>query len=151
VAEDLCAFAQTDLVAYRADSPERLVAAQAAAWDPVLDFAREALGARLLLSEGVMHVEQAPEAIEAIRRAVLAVADPFRLAALHTMTTLTGSLLIALAVLNGRLTAAEAWEAAHVDETYQASVWGRDAEAEARLAARRAEFEAAALVAAPRD
>ncbi|WP_216073463.1 hypothetical protein, partial [Acinetobacter baumannii] len=66
-----------------------------------------------------MHVEQAPEAVEAIRRAVLAVEDPFRLAALHTMTTLTGSLLIALAVLNGRLTAAEAWEAAHVDETYQ--------------------------------
>ncbi|WP_375462831.1 ATP12 family chaperone protein [uncultured Methylobacterium sp.] len=148
VAEDLWPYAGTDLVAYRAASPERLVAAQAAAWDPVLDWAREALGARLILSEGVIHVEQPEATVAALRRAVSAIDDPFRLAALHTLTTLSGSLLIALAVLRGRLTADEAWDAAHVDETYQAAVWGADADAEARLAHRRREFEAAAQVAA---
>ncbi|KAB1074933.1 ATP12 family chaperone protein [Methylobacterium planeticum] len=148
VVEDLAAYAGTDLVAYRAASPERLVAAQGEAWDPVLDWARESFRARLILSEGVMHVTQPEETVRALRDAIAAAEGPFRLAALHTMTTLTGSLLIALAVLHGRLDPEAAWAAAHVDETYQASVWGRDAEAEARLALRKAEFEAAARVAA---
>lgn len=147
VAQDVAAYAETDLLAYRAASPDRLVAAQAEAWDPVLAWAREALGARPILSEGVMHVAQPDESVAALRRAVEAVEDPFRLAALHAMTTLTGSLILALAVSRGALEPGAAWEAAHVDETYQAQVWGRDAEAEARLALRRAEFEAAALVA----
>ncbi|MDP4004032.1 ATP12 family chaperone protein [Methylobacterium sp. NEAU K] len=144
VVADLCAYAGTDLLAYRAGEPDRLVAAQAAAWDPILDWARDAFGARVILSEGVMHVEQPFDTVRALSGAVAAVEDPFRLAGLHTLTTLTGSLLIALAVLRGRLTPAQAWEAAHVDETYQAAIWGRDAEAEARIEARRAEFEAAA-------
>lgn len=147
VAEDLAAFAGTDLVAYRAGSPERLVAVQAEAWDPLVAWVAETLGARLFLAEGVMHVEQPEGSVAALRAAIEAVDDPFRLAALHTLTTLTGSLVIALAVLHGRLSADDAWAAAHVDETYQASVWGRDAEAEARLAHRRAEFETAAMVA----
>ena len=144
VVDDLCAYAGTDLVAYRAGDPERLVAAQGAAWDPILDWARDELGARVILSEGVMHVTQPPDTVRALSDAVASVTDPFQLAGLHTLTTLTGSLLIALAVLKGRLTPAKAWAAAHVDETYQAEIWGRDAEAEARLEARRAEFEAAA-------
>lgn len=144
VVADLAAYAGTDLLAYRAGDPARLVAAQAAAWDPILDWARDALGARLILSEGVMHADQPPETVRALTEAVAAVTDPFHLAALHTLTTLSGSLLIALAVLRGDLSPDEAWAAAHVDETYQAAIWGRDAEAEARLAARRAEFEAAA-------
>ncbi len=144
VVADLSAYAGTDLLAYRAADPARLVAAQAAAWDPILDWAREALGIRLILSEGVMHVEQPPDTVHALAGAVAAVSDPFRLAALHTLTTLSGSLLIALAVLRGRLGWEAAWAAAHVDETHQAAIWGRDAEAELRLAARRLEFEAAA-------
>lgn len=144
VADDLCAYAQTDLLAYRAAEPDRLVSAQAKAWDPLLDWAYETLGAKLILSEGVMHVTQPPQAIQALTEAVRRVDDPFRLASLHTLTTLTGSLILALAVLNGRLEPGAAWDAAHVDETYQADVWGRDEEAEARLAVRRAEFDAAA-------
>ncbi len=144
VITDLCAYAGTDLVAYRAGEPDRLVAAQGAAWDPILAWARDAFGARLILSEGVMHVEQPPDTVRALAAAVSAETDPFRLAGLHTLTTLTGSLLIALAVLRDHLTPMQAWAAAHVDEAYQAEVWGRDAEAEARLEARRAEFEAAA-------
>ncbi|MET0369125.1 MAG: ATP12 family protein, partial [Methylobacterium sp.] len=144
VADDLCAYAQTDLLAYRAAGPDNLVSAQARAWDPVLDWAYEAFGARLILSEGVMHVTQPPQSVQALSDAVRQVRDPFKLAALHTLTTLSGSLILALAVLHGRLDPAEAWAAAHVDETYQADVWGRDEEAEERLAVRRAEFEAAA-------
>jgi chaperone required for assembly of F1-ATPase len=144
VAADLCAYAGTDLLAYRAGDPERLVAAQSAAWDPILAWARDELGARIILSEGVMHVDQPADTVRALSEAVSAVADPFQLAGLHTLTTLSGSLLLALAVLRGRLTPAEAWAAAHVDETYQTEVWGRDAEAEARLETRRADFEAAA-------
>ncbi|KMO31882.1 ATPase, partial [Methylobacterium tarhaniae] len=148
VVDDLAAYAGTDLVVYRAGDPARLVAAQAAAWDPVLDWAHESLGARFMLSEGVMHVAQPQESLAAIRRAVEAVESPTALAGLHSMTTLTGSVLIALAVLHGRLTPQEGWAAAHVDETFQAEVWGRDEEAQARLAGRRTEFEAAARVAA---
>lgn len=148
VIADLAAYAGTDLVAYRAATPERLVAAQAEAWDPILDWAHETLRARFILSEGVMHVTQPEGSVRALEEAIAGVEGPFRLAAMHTLTTLTGSLLIALAVLHGRLTPDEAWAAAHVDETYQASVWGRDGEAEARHALRRAEFDAAAAVAA---
>lgn len=147
VIDDLSAYAGTDLVAYRAGEPDRLVADQARAWDPILDWARDTLGARLFLSEGVMHVTQPETSVAALRAAIAAVEGPFRLAALHTMTTLTGSLLIALAVLHGRLTPQQAWAAAHVDEAYQASVWGTDAEAETRHALRRIEFEAAATLA----
>lgn len=147
VIDDLSAYAGTDLVAYRAGDPERLVADQARAWNPVIDWAHETLGVRLILSEGVMHVTQPETSVNALRAAIAAVEGPFRLAALHTMTTLTGSLLIALATLHGRLTPMEAWAAAHVDEAYQASVWGSDAEAEARHALRKAEFEAAATLA----
>jgi chaperone required for assembly of F1-ATPase len=148
VIDDLSAYAGTDLIVYRAGDPARLVAAQAAAWDPVLDWARDALGARFILSEGVMHVTQPAESVAALRRAIEAVETPTALAGLHSMTTLTGSLLIALAVLHGRLTPQEGWAAAHVDETFQAEVWGQDAEAQDRLARRQAEFEAAARVAA---
>lgn len=148
VVDDLAAYAGTDLLVYRAGDPARLVAAQAAAWDPVLDWAHETLGARFVLSEGVMHVTQPEASLQAVRRSVEAVESPTALAGLHSMTTLTGSVLIALAVLHGRLTPQEGWAAAHVDETFQAEVWGRDAEAEARLDKRRSEFEAAARVAA---
>ncbi|MCJ2131838.1 ATP12 family chaperone protein [Methylobacterium sp. E-045] len=147
VIDDLSAYAGTDLVAYRAADPERLVADQARAWDPIIDWAYETYNARLILSEGVMHVTQPETSVTALRGAVEAVEGPFRLAALHTMTTLTGSLLIALATLQGRLTSQDAWAAAHVDESYQASVWGSDAEAEARHALRKAEFVSAAKLA----
>jgi chaperone required for assembly of F1-ATPase len=148
VAADLGAYAGTDLVAYRAGEPDRLVAAQAEAWDPIIAWARDALGVRLMLSEGVMHVSQPEDTITELREAIGEVDSAFRLAALHAMTTLTGSLLIALAVVHGRLTPEDAWAAAHVDEAYQASVWGADTEAEARLKARKAEFDAAAEIAA---
>lgn len=146
VLADLAKYAGSDLVFYRAGEPERLVAAQGAAWDPILAWAREALGARFVLGEGVMHVAQPEAALAAVGDRLEAIGSPFRLAALHVMTTLTGSLLIALAHADGLLDVNAAWEAAHVDERHQERLWGEDEEALARRAAREAEFRAASRV-----
>ncbi len=144
VAEDIAKYVGSDLIVYRAGESDRLVAEQAAAWDPILAWAYEAFGARFLLSQGVTFVAQPETAVAALRGRIAAETSPFRLAALHVMTTLTGSALIALAHAAGRLTAEEAWAAAHVDEHFQERVWGEDEEAMQRRARRRADFLAAA-------
>lgn len=142
VAAEIVRYAGSDLVCYRADTPDRLIARQSAHWDPVLAFARDELGARFLLAEGVMFVEQPAETIEAVRHAVPK-DDPFTLAALSVVTTLTGSALIALALHRRRIALDDAWAAAVVDETWSAELWGEDSEATIRQANRRREFEAA--------
>jgi chaperone required for assembly of F1-ATPase len=146
VIADLAKYAGSDLVCYRAGEPETLVAAQGRAWDPVLAWARGELGARFVLSEGVMHVAQPEAAVAAVRARLETVGSPLRLAALHVMTTITGSVLIALAQAAGVLDAREAFAAAHVDERHQESRWGEDEEALRRRAAREAEFLTAATV-----
>jgi chaperone required for assembly of F1-ATPase len=144
VLEDILRYASSDLVCYRADAPKELVARQAEAWDPVLDWAHATLGARFILSEGVVHVEQPREAIAVVGVHLRQRAEPFRLACLHVMTTLTGSALLALAVDGGALSPEEAWAAAHVDEDWNVEQWGEDAEAAARRANREREMMAAA-------
>lgn len=143
VLEDVMRFSASDLLCYRADAPDALVARQAQAWDPVLDWARSALGARFFLAEGVVHVEQPRESVAAVGLWLRQRQEPFRLSAIHVMTTLTGSALLALAVEVGALTPGEAWAAAHVDEDWNAEQWGEDTEAAARRAARRNEFDGA--------
>jgi chaperone required for assembly of F1-ATPase len=137
-------YLASDLVCYRAEGPDGLVARQAGAWEPVVAWAREALGARFVVAAGMVFVAQ-PEAALAAARAALP-RDPWRLGAFHAVTTLTGSVLIALALLNGRLGVDEAWRAAHVDEDWNMDFWGRDELALARRAARYAEMQAACLV-----
>jgi chaperone required for assembly of F1-ATPase len=144
VAADVEKYLGSDLLFYRADGPQRLVERQAPLWDPVLAWAREELGARFILAQGVVHAAQPEGAIAAARAAIPT--DPWRLGAVHVITTLTGSALLALALLRGRLTADEAWAAAHVDEDWNMEQWGRDEIALARRAARRAELNAAATV-----
>lgn len=146
VIEDTAKYAGSDLVFYRAAEPARLVELQNGSWNPVLDWARETHGARFALSEGVMHVAQPDEAKAAIRTAIEQIGSPFALAALHVMTTLTGSVLIALAHAAGRISGDEAWDAAHVDERFQESVWGEDHEAMVRRRHRRSDFDAASRV-----
>jgi len=147
-ADEIAKFAGSDLVCYRAGDPEALVRAQAAAWDPVLAFARERLGARFICAEGVIFVEQPEPARRAVQETVKRIAQggPAALSALHVMTTLTGSALIALAVAHGELTPEEAWAAAHVDEDFQMRIWGADEEALRRRARRWKEMEAAAML-----
>ncbi len=142
VAGDIVAFAGSDLLCYRAEAPLELQQAQGVRWDPVIAWAREALGARLNVVNGVMPVEQPPAALSKIAEALLP-PDAFRLTGLHVLTTLTGSALLALAHARGFLSGVETWAAAHIDEDYQISLWGDDAEAENRRKLRRAEFDAA--------
>jgi chaperone required for assembly of F1-ATPase len=144
VAADIGKYLGSDLLFYRAEAPQRLVERQERLWDPVLAWAREALGARFILAQGVMHAAQPEGAIAAARAAIPD--DPWRLGALHAITTLTGSALLALALARGHLTTDQAWDAAHVDEDWNMEQWGRDDIALARRAARRAEMEAAATV-----
>lgn len=144
VAEEIVHYLGSDLLCYRADAPEALVARQAQAWDPLLAWARDALGARFVLAQGVMHVAQPREAIAAARAAIPA--DAWRLGALSSLVTLTGSALLVLALAQGAIEADAAWATAHVDEDWQMSQWGRDELALARRAYRRGEFDAAVAV-----
>src|SRR5262249_3870589 len=141
-------YLASDLVCYRAEGPDRLVARQAEAWDPVLAWAREALGARFALTTGMRFVAQPAAALAAASAAIPRDPphDPWRLGALHVATSLTGSALIALALGADTLSLDAAWAAAHVDEDWNMEQWGRDELALERRAFRFAEMRAAALV-----
>ncbi|MFD2053104.1 ATP12 family chaperone protein [Mesorhizobium calcicola] len=143
VLEDILRFASSDLLCYRADAPQGLVERQNQHWNPVLDWARASLGARFNLAEGIIHVEQPRETIAVLGSHLAQRADPLRLAAIHVMTSLTGSALLALAVDFGELDAEAAWAAGHVDEDWQIEHWGQDAEAVARRSARKHDMMAA--------
>ncbi|MFC5068203.1 ATP12 family chaperone protein [Flaviflagellibacter deserti] len=143
VRAEIVKYAGSDLICYRAEGPDRLVAQQTAAWNPVLDWAHDHLGVRFVVAEGVMFVSQPPEALDAVAREVENL-DVLRLSALSTSMTLTGSTLISLALLRGRLSLQESWAAAHVDEDWNIELWGADDEAMERRAARFEEMQAAA-------
>ena len=143
VTDDILSHAASDLLFYRADGPEGLVAQQSLYWDPVLAWARNDLGAPFVLAEGVMPVTQPQASLDRVRDR-LSGFDAFGLSALHVMTALSGSALLALAVALGRLTPEEAWRAAHVDEDWQISQWGADSDAAARREQRWLDFAAAA-------
>ncbi|MBA5777944.1 ATPase [Stappia sp. F7233] len=145
VADTIAEYAGSDLLCYRADSPEKLVGRQNAAWDPVLAWAETRLGRPFSLACGLMPVAQ-DAALLAAFRAALDERGPLEIAALHTVTTLTGSAVLALALGEGAFEAEAVWSAAHVDEDWNIEQWGEDAEAAARRAARHAEFAAAALI-----
>jgi chaperone required for assembly of F1-ATPase len=147
--DEIVRYAGADLVCYRAAEPRTLAEAQAAAWDPILAFAREKLGAHFICTEGVVFVEQPEPARAAVKEAIAHIANsgqgaPFALAALQVMTTLTGSVLLALAVAYRELTPTEAWIATHVDEDFAMRAWGEDADALQRRARQWREMEAAA-------
>lgn len=145
VADEIARYLASDLVFYRAGEPRALVEHQARHWDPVLAFARDELGARFVLAEGVVFQHQPEQALAAARRAIPS-DDPWRLGALSSITTLTGSALIALALARRAMTLEEAWAAAHADEDFQMQQWGRDELALARRASRKAEMTAAVTV-----
>ncbi|MEZ5817423.1 MAG: ATP12 family protein [Hyphomicrobiaceae bacterium] len=145
VAADVVKYAGSDLLCYRADYPEGLAARQRALWDPVLQWVEERHGAAFETATGLMPVAQPVAASQRIAEAVRPL-DALSLTALHVMTTLTGSALLSLAVLKGRLTPEAAWEAAHVDEDWQIAEWGEDAEAKARRERRWSEMQAASAL-----
>jgi chaperone required for assembly of F1-ATPase len=144
VTDDVAKYFGSDLLFYRAGHPEALVAREAVYWDPIVFWAADALGAHFILAEGIVHVRQPDSAIAAARAALPA--DPWSIAALHVVTTLTGSALLALALLRGVLDRDQVWAAAHVDEDWNIERWGADEEVAARRAARLVDFQAAASI-----
>ena len=144
VTDEIARYLASDLICYRAGSPRGLVERQARHWDPIVEWAGDVLGARLSLGEGVVHVTQPEAAVAAAGAAIPR--DPWRLGAIHSVTTLTGSALLALALAQGRITADEAWTAAHVDEDWNMEQWGHDELSLERRAYRYAELQAATTV-----
>jgi chaperone required for assembly of F1-ATPase len=144
ITEEITKYLGSDLICYRAGEPEGLVKLQMQHWNPLLTWAREDLGARFMLADGITFVQQPDSAIAAAAKAIPQ--DPWRLGALASITTLTGSALIALALAQGRIALEAAWDAAHADEDWQMSQWGRDEIALARRAFRLKDMQAAALV-----
>jgi len=140
-ADGLAAYGESDLTCYRADAPPDLVAAQAAAWDPVLGWARARYDVAFEVATGIMHRPQPPATLARLRDAVGAM-DEWRLAGLSPVIATTGSLLIALMVAAGSLDPDAGWAAATLDETWQAERWGRDPLAEQAEANRRREYNA---------
>ncbi len=136
-------YAGTDLVCYRAAHPPALAARQHAVWQPLIDWAAERYAAPLLVTAGVIPASQPAASLEAFAAAVAA-HDDFALTALHAATAACGSLVIALALLEGRLDAAEAFAASELDESFQIEAWSKDAEQTGRRAALAADIAAAA-------
>lgn len=128
VAGLLSEYGDSDLLCYRAAGPEELIARQVEGWDPVLDWAAESMDVRLFVGEGVMHVAQTPTALEKLQTQVAAF-DDFALAALHDLVSLSGSLVLALAVTKDAMTADAAWLLSRIDEHWQIEQWGADDEA----------------------
>jgi chaperone required for assembly of F1-ATPase len=144
VTDDVAKYFASDLLFYRAGHPEGLVTREARHWDPILFWAAETLGAHFILAEGVMHVRQPDSAIAAARGALPA--NPWMIAALHVITTLTGSALLALALFHEVIDPDQAWAAAHVEEDWNAEKWGMDDETATRRAAKLLDFNAVAAV-----
>ncbi|UXU76102.1 MULTISPECIES: ATP12 family chaperone protein [unclassified Paracoccus (in: a-proteobacteria)] len=142
VAAMLAAYGGTDLLCYRAETPESLVAAQAAGWDPLIDWAATELRAPLRITHGVIPVDQQAETLRQLHQHVAGL-DIFGLTALHDLVTLPGSLVLGLAVIRGRIDAGEAHRLSRIDEDFQAERWGRDDEAEEAAADRRVAMQTA--------
>jgi chaperone required for assembly of F1-ATPase len=142
-AAGLAAYGESDLLYYRAEMPEPLVARQQAAWDPLLDWARGRYDVHFETTAGVMHRAQPPATLARLGEAVAAL-DAFRLAGLSPLVTVSGSLVAALALLEGAADADTVWNAAHIDEEWQAEQWGHDDLAIGAREARRADFHAGA-------
>lgn len=142
-AAGLARYAETDLICYRAEGPDTLVARQAESWDALLGWARRRYDVDFVTCSGVMHVAQPEETIRKLGHAVASL-DALHLAGLSPLVTIGGSLVAALAVLEEMMPATDAWEAVSLDDRWQMEQWGTDAEAEATLELRRQDFLAAA-------
>lgn len=123
----LADYGGTDLLSYRAEGPADLIARQVAAWDPLLDWAEERYGARLKTTSGVIPVAQDPAALARLKAALTA-HDAFEVTALHDLIGISGSLILGLAVAEGRIDVPQAWAASRIDEAFQAEQWGADEE-----------------------
>jgi chaperone required for assembly of F1-ATPase len=143
VAEEIVAYAGSDLLCYRAANPSGLVARQSDVWDPILKAVEDAIGARFIRAEGIVHTAQPEVVSQKVAAAIEGLSD-LQLAAAQLITTLTGSAILAIAHVRGHIDADAVWNAAHLDEDWQIALWGPDEEAAARRAVHERDFRAAA-------
>lgn len=136
----LAEYGDSDLLCYRAAGPVELIALQVAAWDSVLDWAADEFGSRLSVGEGVMHVAQDSGLLANLHKEVAAF-DHFALVGVHDLVSISGSLILALAVTRGAIPVEDAWGKSRVDEHWQASQWGDDEDASANEALKKQAFE----------
>jgi chaperone required for assembly of F1-ATPase len=141
-ADPLCAYAETELLCYRAADPPELAQRQEAIWGPLLDWAQRRYDVRFIMVEGIIHQPQPPAALSQMRGVVEA-CDAFTLAALNPLITISGSLIIALAVMEQHMDANTAFDAAHLDALWQEELWGVDDLAVSLRDAHRRDFLAA--------
>jgi chaperone required for assembly of F1-ATPase len=141
-ARGIAAYGESDLLCYRADTPAELVALEAEAWNPPLAWAKARYDVHFEVVSGVLHQSQPPTTLTRLGEAVAAL-DPFALAPLSTIVSVTGSLVLGLALAERAIESAGAWDAADVDAAWQRRHWGEDALATAALAERRAAYDAA--------
>jgi len=139
VADMLADYGDSDHLCYRATGPEELIARQATVWDPLLDWARSALDVEMQVRSGVIHAPQDPATVANLRARVHSL-DSFQLAAFHDLVSISGSLIIGFAVLEGHLDAETGWAASRLDEEWQIEQWGRDEEADALAETKRVAF-----------
>ena len=139
ITAEIIEFAGSDMVCYRSDKPQSLVALQSKHWDPVITWVRGALNANFETVDSITHIAQSLDAVGGVRAHVNSL-DGFTFAAVHNLTTLSGSALVALMLAAGAMSSDEAWVATNVDEDWQVATWGRDDEAEVRRAGRLREF-----------
>lgn len=148
VHEEVAKFAGSDLLFYRAASPQELVAKQSDAWDPILDYFKTQHGAEFVLTEGLVHMPQPVESVAIISKIVGKFDDNhMALAGLQVLTSISGSVLLALATSLNIIEREQAWLASHVDEDWNISQWGEDDEAQQRRAYRKEEFCTALMAA----
>jgi chaperone required for assembly of F1-ATPase len=143
VAAMLAEYGETDLICYRAEGPEELTQRQAEAWDPLLDWMAQKFDVSLVATTGIMHFQQSADGQSKLRAAVLAY-DPWRLTALHDLVTISGSLVLGLAVATRHLSAADVWPLSRIDETWQEEQWGVDEDASVAVEIKRSDFVKAA-------
>ena len=145
VAGLIAAYGETDLLCYRAEGPDALIARQAQAWDPLLDWAETALGARLYPTSGIVHRAQETAALARLAGQVRAF-TPFELAAFHDLVALSGTLVIGFAAARQHAPPESLWEVSRIDEEWQAEQWGEDEEAAEQTAHKRQAFLDAARI-----
>ncbi|KAA0970854.1 ATPase [Aureimonas fodinaquatilis] len=146
VKQDLANYIETDLLFYRAEGPERLIEKQKSGWDPVVKWASDRVGNEFRSTAGVMHISQSDEALAGFWQIADRLDDPFVIAALHQLVTITGSAILGFAVLEGRLSAEAAFELSQIDEDWNIELWGEDEEAADRRRRRHADAAAAGIV-----
>lgn len=139
VAGLLSAYGASDLICYRATDPQELIARQAQAWDPLIEWAAVALQAPLIATAGVMHIVQRDQSLARLTACVTAL-DPFRMAGIHDLIAISGSLVLALAITHRKVTAEQGWTLSRIDESWQQELWGIDDEAAELAAYRRLAF-----------